>query len=70
LRAVTDTFFARLLRIVARMVCNHPKWFVWPQLVLFALCVVYTAFYLQFDMSQDNLVGANKKYHQVFMKFR
>jgi predicted RND superfamily exporter protein len=52
------------------MVCTHPKWFVLPQLILFAVCVVYTAFFLQFDMSQDNLVGADKKYHQVFMKFR
>jgi predicted RND superfamily exporter protein len=67
---VADTFFARLLRIVARIVCSHPKWFVLPQLALFAVCVVYTAFFLQFDMSQDNLVGADKKYHQVFMKFR
>jgi predicted RND superfamily exporter protein len=55
---------------VARLVCDHPKWFVLPQLILFAVCVVYTAFFLQFDMSQDNLVGADKKYHQVFMKFR
>jgi predicted RND superfamily exporter protein len=69
-REVADTFFARVLRIVARMVCNHPKWFVLPQLALFAVCVVYTVFYLQFDMSQDNLVGADKKYHQVYMKFR
>jgi predicted RND superfamily exporter protein len=67
---VTDTFFARILRVVARTVCNHPTWFVLPQLVLFAVCVVYTVFFLQFDMSQDNLVGADKKYHQVYMKFR
>lgn len=67
---VTDTYFARILRVVARLVCAHPKWFVLPQLILFAVCVVYTAFFLQFDMNQDNLVGADKKYHQVFMKFR
>jgi predicted RND superfamily exporter protein len=52
------------------MVCGHPHWFVLPQLVLFVVCVVYTSFFLQFDMSQDNLVGADKKYHQVYMKFR
>jgi predicted RND superfamily exporter protein len=68
--SVADTFFARLLRVVARMVCSYPKWFVLPQLALFAVCVVYTAFFLKFDMSQDNLVGADKKYHQVYMKFR
>jgi predicted RND superfamily exporter protein len=68
--SVADTFFARLLRVAARVVCQHPKWFVLPQVVLFAVCAVYTAFFLKFDMSQDNLVGADKKYHQVFMKFR
>ncbi len=65
-----NTYFARLLRAVARVVCQHPKWFVLPQLAVFAVCVVYTAFFLQFDMNQDNLVGADKKYHQVYMKFR
>jgi len=68
--SVADTFFARVLRAVARLVCRHPKWFVLPQLGLFAVCVAYTCFYLKYDPSQDNLVGADKKYHQVYMKFR
>ena len=65
--------FARLLRILAGAVCRHPQWFVWPQFVLFALCIYYTAFsagHLQIDMDQDNLVGADKKYHRDFMKYR
>ena len=65
--------FARLLRILAGAVCRHPQWFVLPQFVLFALCVYYTAFsagHLQLDMDQDHLVGADKKYHQDFMKYR
>ncbi len=65
--------FARLLRILAGAVCRHPKWFVYPQFVLFALCVYYTAFsarHLQMDMDRDNLVGSDKSYHQVFMKYR
>jgi hypothetical protein len=65
--------FARLLRILARAVCRHPKWFVYPQLVLFALCVYYTAFsagHLQMDMDRDDLVGSDKSYHQVFLKYR
>jgi hopanoid biosynthesis associated RND transporter like protein HpnN len=67
--SVADTFFARILRVLARTVCRHPKWFVLPQILLFGLCVFYTATHLQFDMSRDNLVGSDKKYHQVFMKF-
>ncbi|HEV7926351.1 MAG TPA: MMPL family transporter, partial [Verrucomicrobiae bacterium] len=67
---MSDTYFARVLRVVARVVCQHPGWFVLPQLGLFAACVVYTCFFLKYDPSQDNLVGSDKKYHQVYMKFR
>ncbi len=68
--SVADTFFARLLRALTRLVCLHPAWFVLPQILLFSVCVVYTAFCLKFDMSRDNLVGSDKKYHQVFMRFQ
>jgi hypothetical protein len=67
--SVADTIFARMLRALARMVCLHPAWFVVPQILLFGICVVYTVVCLEFDMSRDNLVGSDKKYHQVFMKF-
>ena len=70
---VANSWFARLLRVLAGAVCRHPNWFVYPQFVLFALCVYYTAFssrHLQMDMDQDHLVGADKKYHQDFMKYR
>jgi len=65
--------FARLLRVLAGAVCRHPNWFVYPQFVLLGLCVYYTAFssrHLQMDMDQDHLVGADKQYHQDFMKYR
>ena len=70
---VANSLFARLLRVLAGAVCRHPKWFVWPQFVLFAFCVYYTAFspgHLQMDMDRDNLVGSDKTYHQEFMKYR
>jgi len=70
---VANSLFARLLRVLAGAVCRHPKWFVYPQFVLFALCVYYTAFsshHLVMDMDRDNLVGSDKKYHQVFMNYR
>ena len=68
--SVAETLFARLLRVVARVVYRHPGWFVLPQLGLFAVCVLYTVFFLKFDMSRDNLVGSDKKYHQAYMKYR
>ena len=67
---VANTFFARTLRVTAQAVVRHPMWFVVPQIILFCVCVVYTIFCLKFDMSRDNLVGSDKKYHQVFMKFQ
>jgi hypothetical protein len=68
--SISDTFFARTLRILARIVIRHPKMLIGLQLALVAVCVVYTCFHLKFDMSRDNLVGADKTYHQVFMKFQ
>src|SRR5205814_8748358 len=40
------------------------------QFVLCALCIIYTWRNLEFDISRDNLVGANMKYHQNFLKFK
>ncbi len=64
------TLFAGFLRAVARLVCKHPKWFILPQLVIFAFCCLYTALFLKFDMNQDNLVGGGQKSHEIYLKFR
>lgn len=66
----TDNFFARLLGRLAWLVFHRRHWFVWPQLILFTLCVVYTIFNLQFDTSRDALVGADKRYHRNFLRFK
>src|SRR6266699_928933 len=65
-----DTVFARLLAWLARAVFRHQRLFLYPQLVLFVVCVVYTGFNLKFDMSRNDLVGSNKKYHQNFLQFK
>jgi hopanoid biosynthesis associated RND transporter like protein HpnN len=62
-----------LLNRLADAVIRHPRWFFFPQILLFGFCVWYTAFSpwkLQFDPSRDNLVGGNKKYHQNFVRFK
>ncbi len=77
-RLSEDTLIARLLARTARAVFHHRRSFLYPQLVLFALCILYTVRglpelglkRLQFDMSRDNLVGENKKYHQNFLRFK
>jgi len=65
-----DNFAARLLGFLARAVIRHKAWFVWPQVVLFVICIVYTVFFLKFDTTRSSLVGANKKYHQLFQQFK
>ncbi len=65
-----DTGFARLLSWLAGAVCRRPGWFVWPQVLLVGLSLFYTLSELQFDTSRNNLVGANKKYHQNFLRFK
>ena len=65
-----DSLLARLLAWLAAAVCRHPGWFVWPQAVLFVVCVFFTVAYLQFDINRDDLVGSNKKNHQNFLAFK
>src|SRR5277367_5001987 len=66
----SDSFLGRLLAKLAAAVCRRPRWFFYPQIGLFEVCVVYTIFFLQFDTSRDNLVGSNKKYHQNYLRLK
>ena len=60
----------RALKLLTRAVCTHRSWFVWPQVVLFGLCVWFTAAKLEFHTNRNDLVGADKKYHQNFLRFK
>ncbi len=65
-----DGLVARFLGALARAIIARRPLFLYPQIVLFVLCVLYTIKYLEFDTSRNNLVGANKKYHQNFLSFK
>jgi hopanoid biosynthesis associated RND transporter like protein HpnN len=65
-----DSLMARWLGRLAAGVIRHPGWFFWPQVALFALCVVYTCLFLKADMNRDDLVGPNQKYHQNYLSFQ
>ncbi len=65
-----DSLLARLLGRLAAAVCRYPRWFIYPQVALFLASILYTANYLQFDPSQDNLVGSNQKYHQNYLRYK
>ena len=63
-------FIVRALKLLTRAVCTHRAWFVWPQIVLFGLCVWFTIAKLEFHTNRNDLVGADKKYHQNFLRFK
>ncbi|MCX6927035.1 MAG: MMPL family transporter, partial [Verrucomicrobia bacterium] len=65
-----DNPVARFLAWLAGVVFRHRRWFLYPQLVLFGLSIFYTVKHLEFNTSRNDLVGANKKYHQNFLQFK
>jgi len=70
MKALTEnSSLARWLGRLAAGVIRHPRWFFWPQVAAFVLCVVYTVLFLTADMNRDNLVGPNQQYHQNYLAF-
>ncbi len=77
-RLTEDSLVAKALARLAEAILRYRRWLVYPQIVLFVLCVLYVIFGvpplglkpLQFDTSRSNLVGTNKVYHQNFLKFK
>src|SRR6185436_3674148 len=61
---------ARGLFWLSRAVYDHRRWFSLPQIVLAAICVVYTVYNLEFLTNRSALVGAEQEYHRIFMEFR
>lgn len=68
--SASDNLFARLLGRLAWWVYHRRRLFVWPQLAVFAVCVLYTVLNLKFDTSRSALVGADKRYHHNFLQFK
>ncbi|MGD0262604.1 MAG: MMPL family transporter [Verrucomicrobiota bacterium] len=68
----TDSFIARFLTWLTGVVLRHRRLFLYGQLALFVVSLLITVRYpgIEFDTHQDNLVGANKKYHQNFLRFK
>ena len=70
MKTLDKTLFGRTLGKLADLVIHHRWLFLFPQLLLFGLCVLYTKNHLNFDPNQDDLVGSGKKYHQNYLKFK
>lgn len=69
-RLSEDTLLARALGALARVVYHRRKWFLYPQVVLFVLCILYTVKFLEFNTNRENLVGSKRQYHQNYLAFR
>jgi hypothetical protein len=65
-----DSFLAKLLGRLASAIIRQPRWFFWPQVILFFASIFYTARHLEFDMSQDNLVSSKQKYQRNYLEYK
>lgn len=59
----------RALGLLASAVTRYRWLFLWPQILLFGLCVVYTWSHLQIDTDRNNLVGSDKEYNKLFLEY-
>ena len=66
----SESLAVRFLRKLAHAIYTRPRWFVYPQILIFIFGVAYTVKKLEFDTSRDDLVGSDKKYHRNFLKFK
>ncbi|MDG1890136.1 MAG: MMPL family transporter [Verrucomicrobiota bacterium] len=60
----------RWLGSLAMLICRWRSWFIYPQLGLAALCVLYTISELSFHKSRSELVGAERRYHRNFLEYK
>ncbi len=60
----------RFLGRLAEAIYHRPRWFFYPCLLLLVASVFVTVRYWRVSTSRNDLVDANAKYHQNFLKFR
>ena len=65
-----ESLATRFLKRLSDSVYRHPALFLYPQLLFFAVCVIYSYSHLQLNTSRNDLVGKDKKYHQNFLRFK
>src|SRR6266852_1735226 len=61
---------ARALLWLSEAIYHHRRWFLYPQLLLAVLSVIYTARKLEFHTSRNDLVGGEKEYHKIYLEFK
>lgn len=69
MRGHADSAFVRSLRGLARSVCRHPTWLLYPQILLSAGAFLYAFHGLSLDTNRDDLIGARMKSQQLYLAF-
>jgi len=70
MRVISHHAFARFLHGLAGAVCRHARWFVFPQLLLACLSLLYATSHLKFDMDRGNLIGPESRSHRNYLAVR
>ena len=70
MKPLGETLLGRSLGLLSDTILRFRWLFLFPQLLLFGLCVHYTWLHLQIDANRDDLVGSDKPYHREYMKFK
>lgn len=65
-----DSRIERQLRRLAEAVLARPSRFIWPQVVLFLICVGYTVSSLDFVMDRNALLDTDLTYNQHYVRLR
>src|SRR5882762_3494965 len=61
---------ARFLFWLAHAIYYKRRWFLYPQIILALICIVFTICKLEFHTSRNDLVGGDKDYHHIYLEFK
>ena len=61
---------SRFLFWMAHAIYYRRRWFLYPQIVLALVCILFTIKKLEFLTSRNDLVGGDKAYHHVYLEFK
>lgn len=67
---VLEKYIQKLLAWVADTVFKYPKTILFVHFILFLVCGTLAILFLKVDFDRDNLVGPNKKYHQLYLQYK
>ena len=61
---------ARFLFWLAHAIYYQRRWFLYPQIILALICILFTILKLEFHTSRNDLVGGEKEYHHIYLEFK